>query len=98
MAISRSLGSSVFTTRSPMTISPACVTATAASLLSGAREAFIEAPVRGETFGVALDGGMVVDIEPTEEEFHLIAIGVDGRRYTERFSTIPRVIGSLDEP
>jgi hypothetical protein len=66
--------------------------------VSGAREAFIEAPVRGETYGVALDGGMVVDIEPTEEEFHLIAIGVDGRRYTERFSTIPRVIGSLDEP
>jgi hypothetical protein len=66
--------------------------------VSGAREAFIEAPVRGETYGVALDGGMVVDIEPTEEEFHLIAIGVDGRRYTERFPTIPRVIGSLDEP
>ena len=66
--------------------------------VSGAREAFIEAPVRGETYGVAFDGGMVVDIEPTEEEFHLIAIGVDGRRYTERFSTIPRVIGSLDEP
>ena len=66
--------------------------------ITGAREAFIEAPVRGETYGVALDGGMVVDIEPTEEEFHLIAIGVDGRRYTERFSTIPRVIGSLDEP
>lgn len=66
--------------------------------VNGAREAFIEAPVRGETYGVALDGGMVVDIEPTEEEFHLIAIGLDGRRYTERFSTIPRVIGSLDEP
>ncbi len=66
--------------------------------VSGAREAFVEAPARGETYGVALEGGMVVDIEPTEEEFHLIAIGVDGRRYTERFSTIPRVIGSLDEP
>jgi hypothetical protein len=66
--------------------------------VSGAREAFIEAPLRGETYGVALDGGMVVDIEPTEEEFHLIAIGLDGRRHTERFSTIPRVIGSLDEP
>jgi hypothetical protein len=66
--------------------------------VSGAREAFVEATMRGETYGVALDGGMVVDIEPTEEEFHLIAIGVDGRRYTERFSTIPRVIGSLDEP
>jgi uncharacterized protein YhaN len=45
--------------------------------VSGAREAFIEAPLRGETYGVALDGGMVVDIEPTEEEFHLIAIGLD---------------------
>ena len=66
--------------------------------VSGAREAFIEAPVRGETYGVELDGGMVVDIEPTEEEFHLVAIGLDGRRHTERFSTIPRVIGSLDEP
>ena len=66
--------------------------------VSGAREAFVEAPLRGETYGVAFDGGMVVDIEPTEEEFHLVAIGLDGRRYTERFSTIPRVIGSLDEP
>jgi hypothetical protein len=66
--------------------------------ISGARDAFIEAPLRGETHGVALDGGMVVDIEPTEEEFHLVAVGLDGRRYTERFSTIPRVIGSLDEP
>jgi len=66
--------------------------------VSGAREAFIEAPVRGETYGVALDGGMVVDIEPTEEEFHLIAIGLDGSRHTERFSTIPRLIGCLDEP
>lgn len=66
--------------------------------VSGAREAFIEAPSRGETYGVALDGGMVVDIEPTEEEFHLVAIGLDGNRRTERFSTIPRVIGSLDEP
>ena len=66
--------------------------------ITGAREAFIEAPVRGETYGVALDGGMVVDIEPTEEEFHLIAIGLDGRRHTERFSTIPRLISSLDEP
>jgi len=66
--------------------------------VSGAREAFVEAPERGETYGVGLDGGMVVDIEPTEEEFHLVAIGVDGRRFTERFSTIPRVIGSLDEP
>ena len=66
--------------------------------ITGAREAFIEATARSETYGVALDGGMVVDIEPTEEEFHLIAIGSDGRRHTERFSTIPRLIGSLDEP
>ncbi len=66
--------------------------------IRGAREAIIEAPMRGETYGVALDGGMVVDIEPTEEEFHLVAIGLDGRRHTERFSTIPRMIGSLDEP
>jgi len=66
--------------------------------VSGAHEVFVEAPVRGETYGVALDGGMVVDIEATEEEFHLVAIGLDGRRHTERFSTIPRVIGSLDEP
>ncbi len=34
--------------------------------ISGAREAFIEAPERGETYGVELDGGMVVDIEPTD--------------------------------
>lgn len=66
--------------------------------ISGARDAFVEAPLRGETYGVALDGGMVVEIEPTEEEFHLVAIGLDGRRHTERFSTIPRVISSLDEP
>jgi hypothetical protein len=66
--------------------------------ISGAREAFVEAPVRGETYGVALDGGMVVDIESTGEEFHLVAIGLDGRRHTERFSTIPRLIGCLDEP
>ncbi len=66
--------------------------------ISGAREAFVEAPVRGESYGVALDGGMVVDIEPTEEEFHLVAIGLDGSRRTERFSTIPRLIGCLDEP
>ncbi|MGH7156025.1 MAG: hypothetical protein ACREF3_19025 [Acetobacteraceae bacterium] len=66
--------------------------------ISRAREAFIEAPMRGETYGVALDGGMVVEIEPTAEEFHLVAIGVDGRRSTERFSTIPRLIACLDEP
>jgi hypothetical protein len=66
--------------------------------ITGAREAFVEAPSRAETHGVALDGGMVVDIETAEEEFHLVAIGSDGRRHTESFSTIPRVIGSLDEP
>jgi hypothetical protein len=66
--------------------------------ISGAREAFIDAPVRGESYGVALDGGMVVDIEPTAEEFHLVAIGLDGSRHTERFSTVPRLIGCLDEP
>jgi hypothetical protein len=66
--------------------------------ISGAREAFIDAPVRGETYGVALDGGMVVDIEPTAEEFHLVAIGLDGSRFTERFSTMPRLIACLDEP
>jgi hypothetical protein len=66
--------------------------------ISGAREAFIDAPARGETYGVALDGGMVVDIEPTEEEFRLVAIGLDGRRFTERFSTMPRLIACLDEP
>lgn len=66
--------------------------------ISGAREAFIDAPMRGETYGVALDGGMVVEIEPAAEEFHLVAVGLDGRRQTERFSTIPRLIGCLDEP
>lgn len=66
--------------------------------ITGAREAFIEAPERGETYGVEFDGGMVVDIEATPEEFHLVAIGVDGSRRTERFSTIPRLLGCLDEP
>jgi hypothetical protein len=66
--------------------------------ISNAHEAFIEAPARGETYGVALDGGMVVEIEPTTEEFHLVAVGMDGSRRTERFSTIPRLIGCLDEP
>jgi len=66
--------------------------------VSGAREAFVEAPERGETYGVGLDGGMVVDIEATAEEFHLVAVGVDGSRRTERLSTIPRLIGCLDEP
>ncbi len=66
--------------------------------ISGAREAFIDAPSRGETYEVALDGGMVVEIEPAAEEFHLVAIGLDGRRFTERFSTMPRLIACLDEP
>jgi hypothetical protein len=66
--------------------------------ISGAREAFIDAPARGETHGVALDGGMIVEIEQTTEEFHLVAIGLDGSRCTERFSTIPRMIACLDEP
>ena len=66
--------------------------------ITGAREAFIDAPLRDKTYGVALDDGMVVDIEPTAEEFHLVAIGLDGRRHSERFSTIPRLIACLDEP
>lgn len=66
--------------------------------ISNAREAIIEAPARGEIYGVALDGGMVVEIEAAAEEFHLVAIGMDGSRRTERFSTIPRLIGCLDEP
>jgi hypothetical protein len=66
--------------------------------ISGAREAFIEAPARGETYEVELDGGMVVEIEPAAEEFHLVAVGLDGSRRTERFSTIPRMIACLDEP
>jgi len=66
--------------------------------ISGAREAFLDAPMRGESYGVALDGGMVVEIESTPEEFHLVAPGLDGSRRTERFSTIPRLIGCLDEP
>lgn len=66
--------------------------------ISNAREAFIEAPARGETHGVALDGGMVVEIEPAAEDFFLVAVGADGSRRTEKFSTIPRLIGCLDEP
>jgi hypothetical protein len=66
--------------------------------ITGAREAFIDAPLRDKTYGVALDDGMVVDIEPTAEEFHLVAIGLDGRRHSERFATIPRLIACLDEP
>jgi hypothetical protein len=66
--------------------------------ISGARAAFIEAPARGETYEVALDGGMVVEIEPAAEDFHLVAVGLDGSRRTERFSAIPRMIACLDEP
>ena len=63
-----------------------------------AREAFVEAPLRNETHAVALEGGMVVTIESHPEEFHLVAVGLDGRRYTERLSTVPRLIACLDEP
>lgn len=66
--------------------------------ITGAREAFIEAAARDETYGVALDGGMAVEIEPVAEKFHLVAIGVDGSRRTESISTIPRLIACLDEP
>jgi hypothetical protein len=66
--------------------------------ITGAREAYVDAPARGESYGVALDGGMVVDIEPAAEEFQLVAIGLDGGRRTGRFSTIPRLIACLDEP
>jgi len=66
--------------------------------VSGAREAFIEAPVRWRDLWrrarwrddrrYRADGrGISSDRDR-----------MDGRRYTERFSTIPRVIGSLDEP
>lgn len=66
--------------------------------ISGARKAYVEAPLRNEAHGVALEGGMVVTIESQPEEFHLIAVGLDGRRHTERLSTVPRLIGCLDEP
>jgi hypothetical protein len=65
--------------------------------IAHAREAFIEAPVRGEAHGVALEGGMVATIEAQPEDFHLIAVGLDGRRYSESLSTVPRLIACLDE-
>jgi hypothetical protein len=63
-----------------------------------AREVFLEAPLREQTHRVALEGGMVVTIDAQPEEFHLVAVGLDGRRYTERLSTVPRLIACLDEP
>jgi hypothetical protein len=66
--------------------------------ITGAREAFVEAPLRGEAHGVPLEGGMVATIDAQPEEFHLVAVGLDGRRYTERLSTVPRLIACLDEP
>lgn len=65
--------------------------------ISGAREAYIEAPERDEIHRVALDGGMTATIESLPEDFHLVAVGLDGRRHTEVLSTIPRLIGCLDE-
>jgi hypothetical protein len=65
--------------------------------IAHAREAFLEAPLRHQSHRVALEGGMVVTIDAQPEEFHLIAIGLDGRRYTERLSTAPRLIACLDE-
>lgn len=65
--------------------------------ITNAREAFVEAPLRKEAHGVPLEGGMVVTIDAQPEEFHLIAVGLDGRRYTERLSTVPRLIACLDE-
>lgn len=66
--------------------------------ISGARHAYVDAPLRGETHSVALEGGMVATVESQPEEFHLVAVGLDGRRYTEPLSTVPRLIGCLDEP
>jgi len=66
--------------------------------ITRASEAFIEAPLRHEAHRVALEGGMVAIIDSQPEEFHLIAVGLDGRRYTERLSTVPRLIACLDEP
>jgi hypothetical protein len=66
--------------------------------ITNAREAFVESPLRNETHCVALEGGMVVTIDAQPEEFHLVAVGLDGRRYTERLSTVPRLIACLDEP
>jgi len=66
--------------------------------ITGAREAFIEAPPHRERHGVAPEGGMVVTIDSRAEEFQLVAVGLDGRRYSERLSTMPRLIACLDEP
>ncbi|MCZ7641526.1 MAG: hypothetical protein M5U33_00595 [Pseudorhodoplanes sp.] len=66
--------------------------------ITHAREAFLEAPLREQTHRVALEGGMVVTIDAQPEEFHLVAVGLDGRRYIERLSTVPRLIACLDEP
>lgn len=66
--------------------------------IAHAREAFVEAPLREQTQRVALEGGMVVTIDAQPENFHLVAIGLDGRRYTEHLSTVPRLIACLDEP
>jgi hypothetical protein len=66
--------------------------------ITDAREAFIEAPLREEAHAVALEGGMVATIDAQPEDFHLVAVGLDGRRYTERLSTVPRLIACLDEP
>lgn len=66
--------------------------------IAHAREAFLEAPLREQTHGVALEGGIVATIDAQPEEFHLVAVGLDGRRYTERLSTVPRLIACLDEP
>jgi hypothetical protein len=65
--------------------------------ISGARDAYIEAPERDEIHRVALDGGMTATIESLPEDFHLVAVGLDGRRHTEVLSTVPRLIGCLDE-
>lgn len=66
--------------------------------IAHAREAFLEAPLREQAHRVALEGGMVVTIDAQPEDFHLIAVGLDGRRYTQRLSTVPRLIACLDEP
>lgn len=66
--------------------------------IAHAREAFLEAPLREQTYRVALEGGVVVTIDRQPEEFYLVAVGRDGRRYTESLSTVPRLIACLDEP
>ncbi|MES1990604.1 MAG: hypothetical protein V4441_06610 [Pseudomonadota bacterium] len=66
--------------------------------IANAHEAFLEAPLREQTHRVSLEGGMVVIIDAQPEEFHLVAVGLDGRRYTQALSTVPRLIACLDEP